>query len=309
MSDDPRALVPRGAPPPLVMARSLEAASPRSLVHIDGKGQVRSPVRYRAQIALAYGLSAYTVGALTLAATTLWGLPGIGVGAGAGWLVARGILRARKIRHAVQLLVHDRLDEAEALLRDVQRSWGAPRLTRAIVEQNLGACAVRRGRFDDALAHHRAALALYRRRNRRRPQARMVEYQEIVTLVNLDRAAEARRIFGERHGKVPDGNYLRVQHWVAELYLALAEGEHRLDEDALHERARAALGITGAVALLGLVAWAHDRSGDSDQAWHLLREAHDRPDGAVLERTLPRLHAWMEAHRADAAAAADAIDL
>jgi len=53
---------------------------------------------------------------------------------------------------------------------------------------------------------------------------------------------------------VPEGDYLRLQHWGAELYVCLAEGEHRIDADALppvrHRRAQ----ITGAAALLGLTA-------------------------------------------------------
>jgi hypothetical protein len=120
------------------------------------------------------------------------------------------------------------------------------------------------------------------------------------TLVNLGRAGEARQRFEQKHGKVPEGDYLRVQHWAAELYICLAEGEHRLSSDELHERSHAALGITGAAGLLGLCAWAQHHKGDTDQAWHLLHEAYDRKSGTGLERGLPRLWEWMEKHRAEA---------
>src|SRR5438874_2435638 len=43
------------APPaPLRLARSLDEADRRSLLHIDGRGRVRSPARYRALDALGY---------------------------------------------------------------------------------------------------------------------------------------------------------------------------------------------------------------------------------------------------------------
>ena len=128
----------------------------------------------------------------------------------------------------------------------------------------------------------------------------MVEYAEIITLVNLGRVGEARQRFDQKQGKVPEGDYLRMQHWGAELYVCLAEGEHRLDPEQLHQCAIAALKITGAAALLGLSAWAHWKLGDTDQAWHLLNEAYDRRQGVRLERALPLLWTWMEEHAAEA---------
>jgi hypothetical protein len=284
----------------MVLARSLEEAAPRSFVHIDSAGQVRSPARYRAMELVSYG----AVGGITLGVTVvygaLFGFPGVALGAGVaawfGWMVRRG----RMLQKATLLLAHDRLDEAEALLRQVLSSWPRPRALRALAEQNLAAVAARRGDFEAALIHQRAAMQIYALGRRRSPMARLVEYAEVTTLVNLGRVGEARQRLEQRHADVPRGDYLRLQFWVADLYVCLAEGEHRLDGDTLHERARTALSINGAAALLGLCAWAHARSGDSDQAWHLLREALDRRQGQWIDRLLPRLHSWMEAHAADA---------
>ncbi len=39
--------------PPMVLADSLEKAPPKAFVHVDGRGQVRSPARYRALQALS----------------------------------------------------------------------------------------------------------------------------------------------------------------------------------------------------------------------------------------------------------------
>jgi hypothetical protein len=282
--------------PPMKLANSLEEAAPRTFVHVDGKGQVRSPARYRALQAASYGAAAALVGGVTVIYGGLLGLPGIGIGAAFaayfGWHLKRG----RMLHKATVLLVHDQLDEAEALLRKVLSSWRCPKHVRALAEQNLGAVYNRRGNFEEALAHQRAAMAIYARTSGRSPMGRVVEYAEIITLVNLGRVGEARQRLDQKHGQVPKGDYLRLQHWGAELYVCLAEGEHRIDGEQLHQCAIQALKITGAAALLGLTAWAHWKLNDSDQAWHLLREAYDRRHGVRLERSMPLLWKWMEEH-------------
>lgn len=292
-----------GDAPAMVLASSLENAQPRTFVHIDARGQVRSPARYRAIEAASYGAVGGVVLGVTVVYGALLGMPGVAVGAAVGlwfgWLLRRG----RLLQKATLLLAHDRLDEAEVLLNRVLTSWPRPRALRALAEQNLGAVCARRGDFEGALTHQRAAMSIYATSSRRRrnsPMARLVEYAEVSTLVNLGRVGEARQRLEQRRDHVPPGNYLKLQFWVAELYVCLAEGEHRLTADDLHERARTALGITGAAALLGLCAWAHAASGDTDQAWHLLRESLDRRHGQLIDRLLPKLHAWMEAHLADA---------
>jgi hypothetical protein len=83
---------------------------------------------------------------------------------------------------------------------------------------------------------------------------------------------------------------------VAELYICLAEGSHRFDGDELHTRARVGLQVSGAAALLGLLAWAELEAGDRDFAWHLLRESFDRRRQLHLKEGMPLLHAWMEAN-------------
>ena len=295
--------------PPMVLADSLEDAPPKAFVHVDAKGQVRSPARYRALQALSYGSAAAIVGSVTLIYGSLLGIPGVGIGVALGAYVGWQIRRGMKLQHATRLLVHDRLDEAEALLREVLGSRGCPRQVRALAEQNLGAVYVRRGEFEKALEHQRAAMTLYAKGRRKGVFAHTVEYAEITTLVNLGRIGEARQRFEQKNAKgSPSGDYLRVQHWVAELYVCLAEGEHRISPDDLHERAKAALAITGASALLGLGSWAHWKTGDTEMAWHLLREAYDRLTGTGLQRGLPRLLDWMDQHRAEAGVTDKPVD-
>ena len=249
--------------PPMRLADSLEDAAPRTFVHVDRKGQVRSPARYKALQAASYGAAAAIVGGVTVMYGALLGVPGIGVGAAFaayfGW-------HLRALAPVAQ-------SDGAARARSARRGRGAPaqgagvvalpEARAALAEQNLGAVYNRRGNFEEALAHQRAAMTLYARGNAKSPMRQVVEYAEIITLVNLGRVGEARQRFDQKQGKVPEGDYLRMQHWGAELYVCLAEGEHRLDPEQLHQCAIAALKITGAAALLGLSAWAHWKLGDT----------------------------------------------
>jgi tetratricopeptide (TPR) repeat protein len=258
--------------------------------------------------ALTYGAAATVVTGVTILYGALIGIPGVALGLGVaayyGWHVRRGM----QLQRATRLLVHDRLDEAEALFNQILNARGTPRHTRALAEQNLAVVATRRGSFEEALKHERAAMALYARARKKTAMAQAAEYAEMRTLVNLGRVGEARQRFDQKKGVVPSGDYLRLLYWMTELYICLAEGRHRFDADALHERAHVALTITGAAALLGLTSWAHAQIGDLDQAWHLLREAYDRRGGQRIDRVMPLLHAWMEAHADEAAVDRKASD-
>ncbi len=293
--------------PPMVLARSLEEAPPRAFVHVDNQGRVRSPARYRALQAISYG----TAGALAVGLTIFYGAvlgpAGVAIGAGVSAYFAWHFRRGRRIEEAARLIMHDRLDEAEAVLQRVLRSWRCPKQLRALAEQNLAMISMRRGNFEDALQRQRTAMTIYARLRSKSVFARTIAYSEVITLVNLDRVGEARQRL-EQRGPIPDGDYLRLQHWMAELYVCLGEGEHRFTADELHERARTGLAITGASALLGLAAWAHFFKNDLDQAWHLLREAYDRRTSFPLDRVMPKLHAWMELHAAEAGAVAPRDD-
>jgi hypothetical protein len=301
--DPTKALVKRAErrpPPKMVLARTLEEAPPRSFVHVDAKGQVRSPARFHALQALSYGAAGAIVAGVTLVYGAMLGIPGVLVGLGMGAWLGWHVRRGARLQKAARLLVHDRLDEAEAILKDILSSWRCPRAIRALAEQNLASVYVRRGNYEEALKHQRTAMELYARIRKRSPFAHTVAYAEIITLVNLGRVGEARQRLDQMQGKVPEGDYLRINYWCAELYVLFAEGEHKLSLDELYERSRTALGITGAAALLGLCAWGYVQTGDQDFAWHLLREAYDRRKGTSIDKSLPRLWDWMEKHRRDA---------
>ena len=280
------------------LAPNLQVASNRDIVHVDRAGRVRSPLRYRAIHVAYYGLLAALVLAEVALVARLFGNNGP-LGAGMGAFVALGLTwvawavsRQFALRRAQRALAADRFEEAQRIYRSVLRAPLLPPKYRTFAEQGLGACDAVAGRHEEALAHLQTVL---RRHGRARSvQARVARYSEVYLLVNVGRLDEARAKL-EALGPVPDGEYYRVSHWGAELYLALAEGRHALDDDELHLRANAALAITSAAPLLGLLAWAFDQRGDEGMSALLLREARDRHPGQKLSGPLPLLEAWMEA--------------
>src|SRR5687768_10825162 len=90
MSDQERgdpgsgALVVREKPPAVKLAANLQVASRHDLVYVDGKGRVRSPLRYRVVQYTWYGLMAGTVAGATTIYYALFGPAGAGIGAAFG---------------------------------------------------------------------------------------------------------------------------------------------------------------------------------------------------------------------------------
>ena len=215
--------------PALRIARTLEEAGRGSFVHIDGRGEVRSPSRYRVMTAVGYGLTGGLVVAATLFYIGVFGPLGAVAGmifSGAFW---RGHVRGRRMTRAATLIQADRLDEAEALCRQALRGRFVPKRLRAVAHQNLSAVAARRGDFEGSLKELREAVKLRHSAFRKNVYLDVLAYVEIALLVNLGRVAEARARLDGR-GKIPEGNYLRVQHWTADLYVQFGEGRLTLDE-------------------------------------------------------------------------------
>jgi tetratricopeptide (TPR) repeat protein len=276
------------------LAESLERADHRSIVHVDGSGQVRSPARYRVMMAAGLGGIGVASAALIALAASVFGVVG-GAAAGAfvGW-AGYCLWQLRTLRRGGGFMMDRRHAEAEALFRRVAAGPLLPKSYRLLGELYLGQLCSRDGRFEEALARLRAAEALQSRRRSWMPSS--IAYAQVVVLVNLGRVAEAR----QRFARCPEetGDYLRLARWTAELHVAFAEGEHDFTGDALHDRARVALATTVATTLLALSAWAFDHIGDRDMAEHLLREAFERPTAADLEKAAPSLYAWMREHGA-----------
>lgn len=278
------------------IAESLEVASNHDLVHIDRAGRVRSPLRLRAIHVGYYGLCAALLLTQVALVARLFERDG-STGAVMGALVALtmswvayAISRQFALRRALRAIAADRSEEAERIYRSVLAAKLLPAKYKTAAEQGLVTCDAVAGRHEEALAHAQSVL---RRLGRARSgPAQIARYSEVILLVNVGQLDEARAKL-EELGPIPEGEYFRIQHWSVELYVALAQGTHTFDEDELHVRAKAALAITSAAGLLGLLAWAFDHLGDEDMTALLLDEARDRHPGRKLSGPMPLLEAWM----------------
>lgn len=289
--------------PPMQLARSLEEAGPRTFVYIDNEGRVRSPVQYRAMQVMSYALLlGILIGGTTLY-TYLLGLQGMIFGLVFGVAIGRNLYYTRQINRAALLSSHDRLDEAEIILRRLLKRRLLGRRLRALCYHNLGAVATRRGDHPQALTQLRQAIGLYQASWPKSPHLRSCQYGEIIALCNLGQADEAERRW-QALPRQNEGDYLLIKAWTTELYVEFLCDKPPPADGELWERARRALRITSSSALLGLCAWAFARAKDQDIAWHLLREAYDRLDGEPLFLIMPPLWRWMEQSRPLAGAAA-----
>lgn len=291
--------------PSMRLAKTLDEAGPRTFVYIDNQGQVRSPVHYRAMQAMSYSLLASILVGGSLLYNHLMGPQGLLFGVVFGLLIGRNLLSTRQINQAALLSSHDRLDEAEILLRRLLRRRFLGRRLRALCHHNLGAVATRRGDHEEALIQLRQAIAMYQAAWPKSPHLRSCQYSEIIALCNLTRGEEARGRW-QSLPKQDEGDYLQIKAWTTELYIAFVCNEPPPLDNELWERSRRALRITAASALLALYAWAFLRGDEkqNDMGWHLLREAFDRLDGEPLGQIMPPLWRWMEQHRSAADAAA-----
>lgn len=293
--------------PRMQLARSLEEAGPRTFVYIDNQGRVRSPLQYRAMQAVSYSLLASILLGGSALYTYLLGPQGLIFGLVFGLAIGRNLFYTRQINQAALLSSHDRLDEAELILRRLVKRRFLGRRLRALCHHNLGAVATRRGDHPQALEQLRRAIALYQAAWPRSPHLRSCQYGEIIALCNLGRADEASRRW-QTLPKQPEGDYLLIKSWTTELYVAFMSEQPPPADSELWERARRALRITSSSALLGLCAWAFSgatgKDKDQEMAWHLLREAYDRLEGEPLSLIMPPLWRWMEQNRPLAGVAA-----
>lgn len=291
--------------PNMRLANTLDEAGPRTFVYIDNQGRVRSPIHYRAMQALSYSLLASILVGGSVLYSMLLGPQGLLFGVVFGLLIGRNLRSTRQINQAALLSSHDRLDEAEVLLRRLLRRRFLGKRLRALCHHNLGAVATRRGDHEEALLQLRQAIGLYQAAWPRSPHLRSCQYGEIIALCNLRRGDEANGRW-QSLPKQQEGDYLQIKAWTTQLYLAFTLDEPPALDSELWERSRRALRITAASALLALYAWAFLRSSESnhDMGLHLLREAFDRLDGEPLSQIMPPLWRWMEQHRSQLGEAA-----
>jgi len=276
------------------IAESLEEASVGSLIYVDQRGQVRSANQYKQRVTLTTAGTVVAMAAYTGILTMVGGPIGFAVGGAFSLLVARNLAAARTLYRATELLASTRLGEAEPLLvRLITRRW-TPYRIKANAEQTLARIRALGDRYDQALALQSSAIARLSNDRRARARRRMIEYERMVTLVNLGRIPEARRRF-EALPRTLEGDYLRLQRTITELYLSFAEETHQFEPAFLREQADIALGLREASAFPALLAWAQGFAGHPREAAPLLAAARQRASVRALYKLYPRLGAWMDA--------------
>jgi tetratricopeptide (TPR) repeat protein len=279
-------------PRPGKVADSFEEASAGALVYVDDRGQVRSPAHYR-RVGVAYGtVAAIALGGMHWLLWTMLGPPGLVIGATMTALMGREVAAWFRLRRAIGLMAVGRIGDAERIFQRLAYGRSVPASIRSRALQDLGRVASLGGRYAEALALQEAALqAATGDDQSSRWQLRTVEYGIVITLVNLGRAADARRRF-DAIKRTLEGDYLRALRASAELYLAFAEEQTRFEPALLRERADVALALPSALPLLLLVAWAYQRCGDRDSEARLLAAAAGRTGWDLLRPLYPRLAAW-----------------
>ncbi len=264
----------------------------RSLVAIDRDGNVIPALRRHVAQAAAYGALGLlgTIGFYTLAAgdPLVMALSLVGT---AAW--GHGILVTHWLERASALMLRGELDAAETLLRRCLRPpWGSEAV-RAQAYLRLSALYSRRG--EPRLAYETAELATRLFSAEYPPQPQFVQlsrYQEIRALVASGKQADARLRLSEIEA-LPLGDYLRAQHYLTELYVALVDNNLPILDSALWERCELALRTPSAEPLIALCAWGFFCLGEPATGRELLGTARSRIS-EPLEKTMPQLKRWMD---------------
>ena len=275
-----------------LLASSLESAQPGQMVALDSKGRVISPRRHRVRRGLAWAAMGAICAGLPIVYTALWGVVGGALVGGGfiGWTLIR-VRYYVMLKRAVVGIAAGNFDQEALLLRVIEGRLCSKPL-RGAAHLNLGACLTYKGQYEFAREHYERAAVLIPKRSVHRKQA---EYAVVMTYVNLEQPARAHEELSKIALHENAGRWMKILHWIAEFYVAHAVGQHSLDDEQLHERAILALNVSTAGELLALLAWAHQVSGDTDQAWHLLREALDREVRNFA--FIPRLRPWIDQYR------------
>ena len=199
------------------------------------------------------------------------------------------------------LIIDDEPLLRRLLRRCLRPPWGSEAV-RAHAHLRLSGIATRRGQHVEAHDEAQQAVRLFSAEYPPQPQfVLLARYHEIRALVSARRQPDARCLL-EELGPAPAGDYLRAQHYVTELYVALGDNRVPFLDTALWERTELALRTPSSGALLGLCAWGYFKLDDREMAAHLLALAEKRRD-EPLDQTMPLLSRWMTRDARPAAAA------
>lgn len=278
-----------------MIASDLDRAGKGQLVYVGRDGEVRNPEAVRSrQIAAYVTFGSITAAGVALAASTFPVLVPFYLALGARFFAT--VRAYQRVNEASVALSKGDSAGGRALAKPVMRAWWAPGRVRALAELRLAVAEALEGNGDGALQHLRQARA---RLPKRLIQHQFSYYTEINVLTALGRTKEARALL-EGLGGIPNGEVLKLSHWIAQMHLWVAENPARLeiDDGELHERMRKGLSMTAGADLLLLCAWAYAHNGEHDEARFAWRHAREREGSQRLDIAMPALAAWMKSYAA-----------
>jgi len=281
-----------------MIARDLDKAGKGQLVYVGRDGEVRDPAGVRnRQVAAYVAFGGITAAGVALAAASFPVL--IPLYALLGGRFIGTVSAVKKVNQASVALSNGDAAGGRALAEPVTRAWWAPGRVRALAELRVAIADALDGKGEIALEKVRKARA---KLSPRLVQHQFSYYTEINLLAALGRTKEARNLL-ESRGPVPTGEVLKLSYWIAQMHLFVAEGappkSDQLDDAELHDRMRKGLSMTAGRDLLLLCSWLYAQRGEHDDARFTWRQAMDREGSQRLEISMPKLHDWMTAYKAE----------
>lgn len=293
--------VPSSMDPEWRLARSLEEARVGEVMMLDQNGNVLSPGRIRWIWARSWLTAGAMGAALGVSSALLLGSAAFG-GATLGIYLGAFLWQLRHraaLRKVLALCAAGRRDEARVALTDLE-SQRLPAHYRPILDMLSGNLAFLQGKFEEALQRYERVIQRYRPMGHgaTHPIYWICAFNRVQLLASAGDLERARAFRAELED-APRGSYFEMDRMLTDLLLAFHAGDvGTLDAD-LYEWAKAALKTNRFGLNVVLLAWAFHRRGDDDMARMLLREAPARLTGHYLMDSAPRVHAWMEAKRAE----------
>lgn len=292
---------PQPREPAWRLARSLEEARVGEVMMLDQHGDVLSPRRIRWIWARSWLTAGAMGAALGVSSALLLGSATLGAGA-LGVYVGAFLWQLRHraaLRRVLALCAAGRREEAQQALAALE-DQRLPVHYRPILDMLDGNLAFLQGKFDHALACYERVIQRYRpgAQGTTHPIYWICAFNRVQLLASAGELERARQLRPELDS-APNGAYFEMDRMLTDLLLAFHTGDVDALEGDLYEWAKAALKTNRFGLNVVLLAWAFHRRGDDDMARMLLCEAPARLTGHYLADSAPRVHAWMEAKRAE----------
>jgi tetratricopeptide (TPR) repeat protein len=290
-------LAERGTQPPagvesVEFGASVDEVRAGQILALDDRGEViprgRVPIRLVGRQLLVLGT--WLGGAYV--ATGLLGTPAGGVvilvGLFAALVHTGDALRTQKVAN---LLTRDRREEATAALAKARSIF--PWMD-AYFHSSRGTLAWRNGDLGAAAAYFDTAIEKGRR------------WKSTSYWLCLHNRAQVAAVQGEHAAannllteatRAPKSKYLVIEEHFTRLLIAFEADDPGALPDDVHVWVTSALSTSLFGGNVVLLAWLYEQRGETEMSRHLISEAPSRLDNWCLDKTMPKVHAWLEQRR------------